>query len=117
MADTTIIALPLRTARGQNNREHWATAHRRISREREAVAWYLKGRVRPALPVHVTLVRLAPSDGLDTDNLAGALKATRDEVASWLGVDDSAKSPVRWEYQQIKGVWGVRIELKPVDTA
>ena len=60
----------------------------------------------------VTLTRIAPSNGLDDDNLAGALKAVRDEVAAWLGVDDKDRATVRYEYEQERGPWDVRIEWR-----
>lgn len=47
----------------------------------------LSSREPPALPVVVTLVRCSPRL-LDDDNAVGAMKAVRDEVAAWLGVDD-----------------------------
>ena len=48
----------------------------------------------------VTLTRICRGQGLDTDNLQSALKATRDQVAAWLGLDDGPRSPVRWAYHQ-----------------
>ena len=50
------------------------------------------------LPCVVTLTRMSPRL-LDDDNLRQAMKATRDGIADWLGVDD--RSPlIRWEYDQ-----------------
>ena len=68
-----------------NRREHWAVRARRVKREREAVAlaWRAVGRPRFSLPVVVTLTRLGRGT-LDEDNLAGAFKAMRDEVAHCL---------------------------------
>jgi len=60
----------------------------------------------------VTLTRIAPSNGLDDDNLAGALKACRDEIAEWIGVNDRDRKTVRYEYEQERGPWGVRIEWR-----
>lgn len=80
----------------------------------------LEGK-RPALPCLVTLTRLGPSNGLDDDNLAGALKAIRDQIAEWLGVDDRKREVVRYQYEQQRAeAWGVRIEWAPMyrpDTA
>lgn len=58
----------------------------------------------------VVLVRVAPSGGLDGDNLQGALKGVRDEVAAFLGVDDGG-TRVTWEYGQRRGDWGVEIRI------
>jgi hypothetical protein len=91
--------VPIRTGRGLNDRMHWAARARKVKYEREAVQWALNGNSRPWLPCSVTLIRCAPSNGLDGDNLQGALKACRDGVAQWLGVDD-ADARVTWNYAQ-----------------
>lgn len=114
MSSRAYFEVPLRTSGGGNNREHHYARARRVKREREAVAWVLLGKPRPALPVVAHLVRLAPSNGLDDDNLRQALKAVRDQVAVWLGVDD--RDPrVTWTYGQQRAAWGVRIEAATVE--
>jgi hypothetical protein len=61
----------------------------------------------------VTLVRLAPSTGLDTGGLWNALKAAQDEVASHLGVDDGPKSAATWRMEQERSKeYGVRVVLR-----
>jgi len=105
------LQLPLRTGRGLNGREHHMARHRRVKTEREAVAWLLRGKRPPAPPVVVTMTRLAPSSGLDSDNLQGALKAVRDELAMWLGLDD-ADPRVTWLCAQRRAPWGVEIEVR-----
>jgi hypothetical protein len=81
-----------------------------VARERLVVAWHLRmssfAEDPPALPVVVTLTRIAPRR-LDSDNLQGGCKAARDEVAAWLGVDD-ADPRVEWRYEQSKAL-GVRV--------
>ncbi len=106
-----IVTVPLRTASGLNAREHHMARHRRVKAERESVSWMLGGKTRPNLPCVVTLTRVSPGRGLDDDNTVGALKACRDQVAAWLGVDD-ADERVTWRYGQERGDWGVRIEFK-----
>jgi hypothetical protein len=101
-----------------NVREHWAKRAKRVRAEREATAWALSSAGRrpavpapPAPPLVVTLTRVGPSNGLDDDNLAGALKGVRDEVAKWLGVDDRDRARVRYAYEQERGrEWAVRVE-------
>jgi hypothetical protein len=105
-----VILVPIRTARGQNSREHWCERSQRVKAEREAVAWLLKGQAAPMLPCEVLLTRLSPRGQLDDDNLSGSLKAVRDEVARWLGVDDG-RDTVRYRYAQARGEWAVRIEF------
>lgn len=99
---TQTFLVPLRTTSVPNSREPWSVRSARVRTEREAVAWVLKTAVSPlSAPCSVHLTRIAPRV-LDDDNLRGALKATRDEVAVALGVDD--RDPmVRWEYSQERG--------------
>ena len=106
-----MILVQLRTVPGMNAREHWRARSRRVKAEREAVAYVLKGRTPPPTPCTVILTRLAPSNGLDDDNLAGALKATRDAVAEWFGVDDKHRDIVRYVYEQGRGPWAVGIDF------
>jgi len=110
----TIVITGMRTSRGQNAREHHMARSRRVKEERERVAWVLCARKaeRPALPCVVTLTRVAPSNGLDDDNLSGAMKAVRDQVAHWIGVDDARRDIVRYEYEQRRGPWAVEISWR-----
>lgn len=108
-----MIHVPLRTARGLNNREHHMARARRVKGERLLVAWHLASVKKPSVPLVVTLTRIAPSNGLDPDdNLPSALKGVRDEIAEWLGVNDRDRKTVRYEYEQERGPWGVRIEWR-----
>ena len=101
----------MKTKRGGNNREHHFARHKRVKAEKEQVAWMLiaRGCTRPKLPAVITLTRIAPSNGLDDDNLAGALKSVRDAVAAWADVDDRHKHIIKYEYDQRRGPWGVEI--------
>lgn len=87
--------------------------HRRVKSEKEIVGWTIKAAPKPRFPCTVKLIRHAPGRGLDSDNLQGSLKATRDAVAAWLGVDDAKEEIARYEYDQQKnaGAWGVTIEI------
>lgn len=61
----------------------------------------------------VTMVRLAPSKGLDTCGLWVALKAVQDEIAAHLGIDDGPNSPASWDVDQERAeAYGVRVELR-----
>lgn len=113
-----MITVPIRTGRGQNQREHHFVRAKRVRAEREAVAWLLKGQRKPALPCRVTLTRVSPAKGklLDDDNCSGALKAARDQVAEWLGVDDGDKQRVAYAYAQKRGAWAVEIEFSPMES-
>lgn len=106
-----MIAVPIRTVPGLNAREHWRARARRVRSERLAAGLVLNRQPRPPIPCTVRLTRVAPSNGLDDDNLAGALKAVRDQVAEWLGVDDKDHASVRYVYAQRRGPWTVEIEF------
>lgn len=103
------VVIPLRTRSTLNQREHWATRARRNKRERNVVAMVLDSTLGPSPFVflasyerqRVLLKRIAPRR-LDDDNLRGALKAVRDEVAAFLGVDDG-DARVEWLYDQARG--------------
>lgn len=108
-----MILVPIRTGRGQNDRGHWRKKHKSGKNQGTAVAWVLATAKKPQIPCSVLLTRVAPSSGLDDDNLVGSLKATRDAVAAWLGVDDKHSDQVRYRYAQTRGPWGVSIEFGP----
>lgn len=110
-----MIEIPLRTVSGLNVREHWRARSRRVKAERDATAWLLRPVAKPPLPCVVLLTRIAPSGGLDDDNLPGALKGVRDQIAAWIGVDDRKREIVRYRYAQRRGKWGVAVEFTPLD--
>ncbi len=61
-------------------------------------------------PLVVTMTRVAPSSGLDSDNMVGSMKHVRDAIAGVLGIDD--KDPrVEWRVNQRKGPWSVEIHV------
>lgn len=104
------VAVPLRTVAGLNAREHHMVRARRVKKERHAIAWALNGKPMPpaTMPVVVLLTRMSPGNGLDNDNLQGALKAVRDQVADWLKRDDADPS-ITWQYAQRRAPWGVEV--------
>lgn len=105
---TTTISIPnMKLGAALNARVHWSRRAARSKNERIVIATYLRCHCRPTLeptcpPTTCTLARIAPRM-LDDDNLAGAFKAVRDEVASFFGVDDGPKGPIAWRYEQRKG--------------
>lgn len=105
------IRIPVKLPSASNLREHWARKHRRVKQQRGVVRAYLGGQPRPELPLVVTLTRIGPRR-FDDDNLRGAFKGQRDEVAAWLGVDD-ADPRVTWAYaQRREGVREYAIEIR-----
>lgn len=108
------VAFAMQTKPGMNAREHFRVRAKRVKAEREVTAWELKRCTRPPVPCTVLLTRMSPGTRpLDDDNLAGSLKAVRDEVAKWLGVDDGNRSAVRFRYAQVRAPWGVRVQFGP----
>lgn len=93
--------IPIKTVTGLNAREHWRKRAARVKAERAAVAQIVR------------MVRLS-SSLCDDDNLQGACKAIRDEIARICGVDDGPTGPITWVYAQEKckrGQFGVRVEF------
>lgn len=105
-----VYDLPIKTVTGLNAREHWRVRHKRVQAERNTTAYIVRPFTTPAV---VRFTRLSPAL-CDDDNLQGAMKAIRDEVAKIAGVDDGPTGPIRWEYAQEKckrGTCGVRVEI------
>lgn len=113
---STTIAIPMRLGAALNARVHWTARAKRAKTERAVVrAAMVCNRIfgQPA-PSTCTLVRIAPR-ALDDDNLAGAFKSIRDEVAAFFEVDDGPKGPIAWRYEQRKGApkqYGIEISLQ-----
>lgn len=105
-----------------NLREHWAVKAKRVKAQRAltktlllsaAFTWLRHWRTMRAnerLRVGVLLTRISPRQ-LDDDNLRGAFKAIRDEIAGQVGIDDRSSRYV-WEYHQRKGPPGVEVTLQ-----
>jgi hypothetical protein len=95
------LVVPIRTQSMSNARLHWARKARIVKNERKAVALLWPKDRKVQLPCVVHLTRVSPR-ALDDDNLRGALKAVRDQVAAQIGVDD--RDPrVTWTYAQARG--------------
>ncbi len=106
----------LRLVSEANSHTHWRRRSARAKAQRNVVALVLRGTVARQMmhvaPLVVTITRVAPSAGLDSDNLVGSAKHVRDAVAEVLGIDDRDAS-VRWAVDQERGPWGVRIRIEP----
>jgi len=87
-----------------NRRDHHFAKAKRVKTQRQTTAAHLQASGFDPEPIAaskptITLTRIGRR-ALDTDNLSGSLKAVRDAVAKWLGVDDGPKGPVTWAYAQ-----------------
>ena len=115
-----VFVLPLRTENTLNGAQGFSkgavmAAARKRKQQRELAEIATRPRVRGiAFPVVVTLTRLAPSSGLDTDGLAASQKSVRDGVADGLGLVNDRDDRVRWVYAQRRtprSMWGVEITI------
>lgn len=110
------VEYPCRIESVANLREHWAKKAKRVKLHRQ-LAW---AALPPSMnwppdlsSLSVTLTRIAPRT-LDSDNLASGFKATRDQIAVYLQIDDG-DSRITWRYKQEKGgakEYKVRIEIE-----
>jgi len=119
--------LPIKTVSILNVREHWAKRAKRSKLHRTTANAMLRTYGTPgdhwrgAFPIRftITLTRIGGRT-LDTDNLGSALKATRDGVADWLGIDDGDKR-LTWQYGQEpkkrKQPPGVRVDIEAYTNA
>lgn len=107
-----VLEVPIKTVSGLNVREHWRVRANRVKAERYAMASCLIGKKLPPLPVTVTFTRLSKGE-LDDDNLPGAIKAIRDELAAWYGTPDNDRL-FKFKYGQEKGLAAVRVEIEPL---
>lgn len=57
----------------------------------------------PGLPVTITLTRVAPSSGLDDDNLRASMKSIRDGITDGFGLTNDRDPLLKWEYDQRRG--------------
>jgi hypothetical protein len=111
---TISFTIPITTESMSNARLHWAIKAKKVKSQRTATAYRTPSALKALGPLLVvTLTRIAPRS-LDDDNLRGALKGVRDQVATALGVDDRSKL-VRWDYGQEKGEAGVRVVVSAAD--
>jgi hypothetical protein len=99
------------TSPGNGSFGSWQATAKRRKDQRTIVKWALAYHKRPEGPPWRVVMTRQGRRQLDDDNLAGAFKSVRDEVAVWLGCGDSPRDPVVWEYHQELGPYGVRIEV------
>ena len=117
------VEIPMALPSGANLREHWATKAKRVKAQRNAVVLVRHGGAfLPAIAATTRgevlvclMVRVAPRR-LDSDNLAYAFKAVRDQIAEELGVNDGSDA-VQWLYAQESGKAAIRIAIHALPLA
>lgn len=96
---------------------HWARKAKLRKLHRATLTAHTLAARPPALPLVVTVTRVAPSSGLDPhDGLGAALKGAIDGIADALGVDDRDER-VSWRLTQRRGPWAVQVAFSPVARA
>ena len=115
---TVAVPIPgMRLVSEANAHTHWRARQKRAKEQRNLVALVLRRTVSPmmmlAAPLEVIVTRIAPSSGLDSDNLQGSAKHVRDAIAEILGIDDRDER-VRWSVVQRRGPWGIEIAIRSV---
>lgn len=103
-----------------NAREHWRPKAARKAQQRAVVGAALRGLVTwrwdGAADLRIDITRIAPKNLDRGDGMIPTAKATKDEIASFLGVDDNDPRldwRVGWERGAPK-TWGCRIEIREV---
>ncbi|MGO8993573.1 MAG: hypothetical protein ACLQVI_09600 [Polyangiaceae bacterium] len=113
-AGRVIVDLPGLEPESPNRRDHYLTQARQVRRTRRAVREALAPFAPPPSPWLIALVRFGPRT-LDDDNATTSMKAVRDEVASWLRVNDGDRSRVRFVVvQEVAPFYGVGIGIEHV---
>ena len=69
-------------------------------------------RLAPPFVVVATMISPWRSKRPDDDNVAGALKNSRDTIAKFLHVDDGDREKIRFINQDEKGPWAVRVHIE-----
>lgn len=103
--------IPIKSVSVANMRMHWAVKAKLAKAHRTAARAAMTGAATsaPPPPLTVVLTRLGPRT-LDGDNLQASLKAVRDGIADWLGLDDG-HAGLDWQYRQRRGPYGVEVEV------
>jgi len=115
------VTLPIRLVSEANRRDHWAAKAKRVASQRRLVKMALWAKTRmcrvyekslAGYAYEITLTRIGPRT-LDSDNIQGAFKGVRDQIAECIGVDDGSPR-LTWVYGQEKSgpkTYAIRIQI------
>lgn len=112
------FTIPIRLPSLNNARLHWRRMDTLKRKQKDAVKMCLVNHINstgeriPPVPLVVLITRAGPRR-LDDDNLAGACKYVRDQIAREVGVDDGSNL-YEWRYaQKVSKTYGVEVEITP----
>lgn len=104
----TLYEIPIKIVSEYNSTEHWSVARKRHKRHQLIFAsYYRQNPYLEGFPCIVYLTRYSPRFLDKDDNLPGAFKWLKDQIASELipgkrkGMADSDPR-IKWEYGQVK---------------
>lgn len=106
------FSIPIRLPSLANTRLHWRRMASLKKKQKVAtsIAMVEADGVRHlSMPLLVTITRVGPRK-LDDDNLAGACKYVRDQIATTVGIDDGSDL-YTWRYEQRIGKYNVEVEI------
>lgn len=114
----TSFFIPVKTVSEANQRCHWAVRAKRAKNQKTMVflhmsplmEWGTRGALQCQKSIRIKLTRMGGRK-MDSDNLAGSMKAVRDGIARALEMDDGDER-LTWEYAQSKGEMGVMVEIR-----
>lgn len=116
------FTIPIRLPSLNNARMNWRAMVALKAEQKAATKVFMTdhmnrtGEIIPDMPLLVMLTRIGPQQ-MDDDNLAGACKYVRDQIATIIGVDDGS-SLYNWQYKQRLGkVYSVEVEIIPRPTS
>ena len=107
MSSKISFSIPIQLPSLANARMHHMELARIKAKQRAAVALGFPPKAKQALITGrwhsvVVVMRRVSARELDSDNLQGAFKSVRDEIAKQLGLRDDRDARVGWLYQQEK---------------
>ena len=104
-----LFHIPIKLPSLMNLRVNWRKMMRLKKDQRTATKLCMKDKPIPPGPLVVTITRIGPRR-LDGDNLQGACKYVRDQIAAQVGPDDGS-SFYTWVYKQRIGKYGVEVDI------
>lgn len=104
----------LKTVNVANLREHHFARSSRVAKERKQTRAALVAAFGPppSLPLRISITRFSPSEKIDSDGAIIAMKNARDEIATWLGVDDHDTPDLVWDYSEPKAIGPMAVRVR-----